>query len=104
MKLLGHQNPEMTMRYLEISVLDLQREFHLARSQPRHLLPASRLPASIGSAQPNLASLLDSLHVTQHVLEMFRRTFPQGPHRRLLDRLANRLTKIASETRKLGQG
>ena len=104
MKLLGHQNPEMTMRYLQISVLDLQREFHLARSQPRHLLPASRLPASISSAQPNLASLLDSLHVTQHVLEMFRRTIPQGPDRRLLDRLANRLTKIASETRKLGQG
>jgi integrase len=104
MKLLGHQNPEMTMRYLEISVLDLQREFHLARSQPRHLLPASRLPASISSAQPNLASMLDSLHVTQHVLEMFRRTFPQGPDRRLLDRLANRLTKIASEARKLGQG
>ena len=104
MRLLGHQNPGMTMRYLEISVLDLQREFHLARSQPRHLLPASRLPASISSAQPNLASLLDSLHVTQHVLEMFRRTLPQGPDRRLLDRLSNRLTKITSETRKLGQG
>ena len=43
MKLLGHQNPEMTMRYVEVSLLDLQREFHLARSQPRHLLPASRL-------------------------------------------------------------
>ena len=104
MKLLGHQNPEMTLRYVEVCLLDLQREFHLACSQPRHLLPSSRLPASISSAQPNLASLLDSLHVTQHVLEMFRRTFPQGPHRRLLDRLANRLTKIASETRKLGQG
>jgi site-specific recombinase XerD len=102
MKLLGHLNPEMTLRYLEISLLDLQREFHLARSQPRHLLPASRLPASISSSQPNLASLLDSLHVTQHVLEMFRRTLPHGPDRRLLDRLANRLTKINSETRKLG--
>jgi integrase len=104
MKLLGHLNPEMTMRYVEVSVLDLQREFHLARSQPRHLLPTSRLPASISSSQPKLASLLDSLHVAQYVLEMFRRTLPQGPDRRLLDRLANRLTKIASETRKLGQG
>ena len=104
MKLLGHLKPEMTMRYLEVSLLDVQREFHLARSQPRHLLPASRLPASISSPQANLASLLDSLHLAQHVLEMFRRTLPQGPNRRLLDRLANRLTKIASETRKLGLG
>ena len=103
MKLLGHLTPEMTMRYLEVSIPDLQREFHLARSQPRHLLPASRLPASISSPQADLTSLLDSLHVAQHILEMFRRTLPQGPDRRLLDRLANRLTKITSETRKLGQ-
>ena len=104
MKLLGHLNPEMTMHYLEVSLLDLQREFHLARSQPRHLVPASRLPASPASPQANLASLLDSLHVAHHVLEMFRRTLPQGRQRRLLDRLANRLTKITSEMRKLGQG
>ena len=86
-----------------MSLLDLQREFNLARSQPRHLLPASRLPASIRSPQANLDSLLASLHLAQHVLEMFRRTLPQGPDRRLLDRLVNRLTKIVSETRKLGQ-
>jgi hypothetical protein len=35
---------------------------------------------------------------------MFRRTLPQGTDRRLLDRLANRLIKIASETRNLKQG
>ena len=104
MKLLGHQNPEMTLRYVEVCLLDLQREFHLAGSQPRHRLPASRFPDSISSAHPNLASLLDSLHLAQHVLEMFRRTLPQGPDRRLLDRLANRLTKITSETKKIGEG
>jgi len=104
MKLLGHLKPEMTMRYVEVALLDVQREFHLARSQPRHLLPASRLPTSISSPQANLTSLLDSLHLAQHVLEMVRRTLPEGPDRRLLDRLANRLTKIASETRKLRQG
>jgi site-specific recombinase XerD len=103
MKLLGHLSPEMTMRYVEVSLLDLQREFHLARSQPRHLLPASRLPDSITSPQANLTGLLDSLHLAQHVLEMVRRTLPQGPDRRHLDRIANRLTKIASETRKLNQ-
>jgi hypothetical protein len=104
MKLLGHLKPDMTMRYLEVSLSDLQREFHLARSQPRHLLPASPLPSSIRSPQATLASLLDSLCLAQHILEMFRRTLPEGTDRRLLDRLANRLSKIASETRKLKQG
>jgi integrase len=104
MKLLGHLTPEMTMRYVEVCLLDLQREFHLACSQPRHLLPPSPSLASIRSSNSNSASLLDSLHLAQHVLEMFRRTLPQGPDRRLLDRLANRLSKITSEAKKLGQG
>jgi hypothetical protein len=33
---------------------------------------------------------------------MFRRTLPEGLSRRLLDRLANRLTKIIAEIRNLG--
>jgi integrase len=104
MKLLGHLKAEMTMRYVEVSAIDLRRELDLALSQPRHPIPESPLPASVNPPQASLASLLDSLRVAQHVLEMFRRTLPQGPDRRLLDHLANRLTKIASETRKLGQG
>jgi integrase len=104
MKLLGHLKADMTMRYVEVALLDVQREFSLARSQPRHMLPASPAPASISSVQANFASLLDSLRFAQHVLEMFRRTLPPGFDRRLLDRLANRLSKIVSETRKLGQG
>jgi hypothetical protein len=94
----------MTMRYLEVSTLDLQREFRLAQSQPRHLLPPSRFPASTSSPQADLACLLKSLLVAQHVMEMFRRTLTQGPERRVLDHLNNRLTKIISETRKLTKG
>ena len=100
MKILGHRSPNMTMRYLEVSLLDVEHEFQLARQQPRHRLPAPKIPSAT-SATPDLSGLLGSLHVAQHVLEMFRRTLPPGPHRRLLERLANRLIKIASEARKL---
>jgi integrase len=102
MKLLGHKTPAMTMRYLEVSLLDVQHEFQLARTQPRHLLPTPKIPPAT-STTPDLPGLLNSLHLAQHVLEMFRRALPVGPPRRLLDRLANRLTKIASEARKLDQ-
>jgi hypothetical protein len=68
----------------------------------RHLLPTPKVPAVI-SATPDLSGLLTSLHLAQHVLEMFRRTLPAGTHRRLLDRLANRLTKIVSEARALNR-
>ena len=98
MKLLGHTSPEMTMRYLDVALTDLQREFQLARSKPRHLAPQPRTPFT---SRTGLDGLIDSLLAAQHVLEMFRRTLPNGTSRRCLDRLSNRLTKILSEARKL---
>lgn len=100
-KLLGHKSPRMTLQYLEITQQDLQREYHRARSQPRHLVPTPRAKALPSSPSADLAGLLDSLRSTQHVLEMFRRNLSDTPARRLLDRLANRLVKIVTETGKL---
>jgi hypothetical protein len=39
MTLLGHTSADMTMRYVNVALTDLRREFDLARSQPRHLVP-----------------------------------------------------------------
>jgi hypothetical protein len=99
MKLLGHVNPEMTMRYVEVASTDLQREFHQARSQPRYLAPQPKAPTVTSRA--GLDGVIDSLLFAQHSLEMFRRSLPDGPPRRRLDQFSNRLTKILSETRKL---
>ena len=99
MKLLGHTSPEMTMQYLDVALTDLQREFELARSKPRHLVPQPRV--SSVPLRAGLDGLIDSLLAAQHVLEMFRRALPNGTSRRHLDRLSNRLTKILREARKL---
>src|SRR5207237_9968542 len=55
MKLLGHRTANMTLRYVEITQKDLQREFHLARQSPRHLIP---LPASLPAPESELATRL----------------------------------------------
>jgi integrase len=99
MKLLGHTDPEMTMRYVDVTGNDLQREFHLARSQPRHLAPQPKAPTV--SPRAGLDGVADALLSAQHAIEMFRRSLPEGFPRRCLDRLTNRLTKILSEVRKL---
>ena len=101
MTLLGHVKAEMTMKYVQVAGNDLQREFHLARSQPRHLAPQPKAPTI--SSRTGLEGVGDSLLFAQHAMEMFRRSLPDGPSRRRLDRLANRLTKILSEARKLNQ-
>jgi hypothetical protein len=78
---------------------DLQREFQLARSRPRHLVPQPKLPSI--RLRTGLDGVIDSLLAAQHVLEMFRRALPNGPSRACLDRLSNRLTKILGEARNL---
>jgi site-specific recombinase XerD len=101
MTLLGHVKAEMTMKYVQVAGNDLQREFHLARSQPRHLAPQPKTPAI--SPRAGLEGVADALLFAQHTIEMFRRSLCNGPSRRCLDRLSNRLTKILFEARKLNQ-
>ena len=99
MKLLGHTSPEMTMRYVDVSLTDLRREFDLARSQPRHLVPQPITP--IASLRAGLDGVIDALLAAQHMLEMFRRSLPDVASRHSLARLSNRLAKILAEARKL---
>jgi hypothetical protein len=99
MTLLGHVKAEMTMKYVLVVGDDLQREFHLARSQPRHLAPQPKAPAI--SPRAGLEGVVDSLLFAQHAMEMYRRSLPNGSPRQCLDHLSNRLTKILSETRKI---
>ena len=100
-KLLGHKSLRMTLQHLEITQQDLQREYQLALTQPRHLVPTPRAVSSSSPPTADLASLIDSLRATQHVLEMFRRSVVETSPRRLLDRLAYRLVKIVTEVKKL---
>jgi len=80
-----------------VTLTDLQREFQLARSQPRHLAPLPKtLPAPPRTGHDGL---IDSLLVAQNLMLVLRRTLPNGHARSRLDRLANRLTKILAELR-----
>jgi hypothetical protein len=99
MKLLGHTDPGMTMRYVDVTLTDLQREFQLARSQPRHLAPQPKT----SSAHPRTGrdGLIDSLLAAQHVMEMFRRSLPNEKLRNRLLRLSKRLIKILVEIKKM---
>jgi integrase len=99
MKLLGHTSPRMTMRYVDVTLTDLQREFELARSKPRHLAPQPK--TSGAPLRTGLDGLIDSFQTSQHALEIFSRSLPNGEKRQCLARLANRLTKILAELRKL---
>ena len=94
MQLLGHKNIQMTLRYLEVTQPDLQREFHLARHNAIHRLPPRSLPATTSTDLPGIQQ---ALAATCHLLEMYRRQLGQEKIRRKLQRLNNRLRAVASQ-------
>jgi site-specific recombinase XerD len=96
MLLLGHNDIRMTLRYIEVTQLDLQREFHTARQnaiQP-HRPPTLTVP---NYPTPNLAGIRQALAATRHLLEMYRRQQGDEKTRRKLQRLDRRLLAVASQ-------
>jgi site-specific recombinase XerD len=101
MKLLGHQDIRMTLRYVEVVQQDLQREFHQARQNAAHphRLPTLALPKEIRSA--GLPGVCQALEATRHLLEMYRRQLGAEKTRRKLQRLDKRLLTVASELQRI---
>jgi hypothetical protein len=72
MKLLGHTSPEMTLEYLQITQQDLQREFQLARSRPRHLAPQPKLLKRLEELEDRLAPAVETAAVSVVAVSAFK--------------------------------
>jgi site-specific recombinase XerD len=103
MQLLGHKNINMTMRYVQVTQQDLQREFHAARQNAadRHITPQLILPHPPSSATSDLPGVRQALEATRHLMEMFRRQLGDETTRRKLQRLDKRLRTVAGELDRL---
>ena len=105
MKLLGHRSANMTLRYVEITQQDLQREFQMAQRSPRHLIPMPAcLPAPVPDPDaivPN--TVVEQVSATVRVLDLFRQLNPSIGHKPL-QLLLRRLVRIRSAFQKLVPG
>jgi site-specific recombinase XerD len=101
MQLLGHKDVRMTLRYVQVTQQDLQREFHQARQNAvhPHRLPTLALPKDIPS--PGLPTICQALQATRHLLEMYRRQLGNEKSRRTLQRLDKRLLAVASQLQRV---
>src|ERR1700676_3455322 len=73
MQLLGHKDIRMTLRYVQVTQQDLQREYNRARNNAAHShqMPVLPLPENIHGA--DLPGIHQALEATRHLLEMYRR-------------------------------
>jgi len=104
MQLLGHKDIRMTLRYVQITQVDLHREYHAARrnaAEP-HRVPVLSVPDCSNAAGP--LGICQAVAATRHLLEMYRRLLSEEKIRRKLQRLDHRLLAVAKEVEKLAQG
>jgi site-specific recombinase XerD len=98
MQLLGHKNINMTLRYVDVTQQDLQREFHRARQSAAslHLLP--KLPLTQTTTPPqraDLSAIRDAIAAVRHLLQLFRLELQDPNARRKLLRLSQRLLNLS---------
>ena len=96
MQLLGHNDIAMTMRYLQVTQQDLQREFHRARQNAPHCLPPLSLPEHTRAAA-GLPAIQQALAAARHLLEMHRRCLIDEKARRQFQLLDRRLRAVGDQ-------
>ena len=103
MQLLGHKDIRMTLRYVQITQLDLHREYHAARlhAAESHRVPVLSAPDCSDAVDP--AGICRAVAATRHLMEMYRRQLSNEKRRRSLQRLDRRLLAVAKEVEKLEQ-
>jgi len=98
MQLLGHKDLRMTLRYVQVTQQDLQREFRAARQNAQHLLvPKLALPTNSSIVAADLPGVRQVLAAARHLLENYRRQLSDQKTSRKLQRLDKRLLNIATE-------
>jgi site-specific recombinase XerD len=101
MQMLGHRDIRMTLRYVQITQVDLQREYYAARFKAAERYTVPQLSALTGSASAGVSGICQALAATCHMLEMYRRQTDDEKISRKLRRLARRLSAVESEVQKL---
>jgi site-specific recombinase XerD len=104
MRMLGHHDIRMTLRYVEVVQLDLQREFHRARQKTAslHSIPQLPLPSPTAPVHADLSTIRQAIAATLHLLQLLQPQLePKAKCK--LRRLTQRLLNIGRELDNLPQ-
>ena len=103
MQMLGHKDVRMTLRYVAVVQLDLQREFHRARQNPVvfHSIPQLSVPSFTPAPERvDLVTIRQALAATRHLFQLLQSQL-EATGQRKLRRLLQRLLNIDHELERL---
>ncbi len=94
-EILGHRDIQMTMRYVQVTQTDLQREYLLARRKMEAIHAVPRLPGAARTQGANtIPQICNNLDAIRHQLEMYRRQFSDQSADRKLQCLMRNLVRL----------
>jgi len=94
-QILGHRDIEMTMRYVQITQTDLQREYLQARRKMEAIHAIPHLPGTARTeGAGTISKICNSLDAIRHQLEMYRRQFSNRSEGRKLQCLMRSLVRL----------
>ncbi len=94
-EILGHRDIEMTMRYVQVTQTDLQREYLLARRKMEAIHAVPQLPGAARTEEgATVAETCKSLDAIRHQLEMYRRQLSDQSAGRKLQCLMRSLVRL----------
>jgi integrase/recombinase XerD len=99
MQMLGHKDINMTLRYVEVVQLDLQREFHRARQNNAavHSIPQLPLTSPADPAHADLSTVRQAIATVRHLLQLFHVQLVDPGARRKVRRLTQRILNVGRE-------
>ena len=103
-ELLGHKSIRMTMRYIDVSQIDLQQQYLQARQKiaKLYVLPKQPIPKTRATQETlNIHSICASVAAARHMLEMYRRRLADQKVDKKLKRFTCRLDSIAKKLSEL---
>jgi site-specific recombinase XerD len=102
-ELLGHAKIDMTLRYTQVSQVDLQRQYNQARAYLANRYRVPYLESAREETEHPLARTLRCLTAASHAFEMYRRSLRDRRQKVTIRRLLNRLRKILSALKRLSR-
>jgi site-specific recombinase XerD len=95
-EILGHRDIRMTMRYVQVTQTDLQRQYHLARQNMAslHAVPQLQPSDDAQSHKTGIPAICSALDAVKHQLEMHRRQTLNQHTKNKIQPLARRLAKL----------
>src|SRR5208283_5415113 len=94
-EILGHRDIQMTMRYVQVTQTDLQRQYLLARRKMEAIHAVPQLPnAARSQGATAITGICNNLDAIRHQLEMYRRQLADQSADRKLHSVLRSLVRL----------